>query len=128
MPMHHAVVWLDHHSAQVLQFDAEQVQAQAVKSRHHATRQHGSEVRDQHEFYAEVCAALAGIAEVLVTGGNIGLADFKHYADKHQPAVAAQIVGYETVDHPSDKQLVALARSYFVKAGRMAGLPTPTAD
>ncbi len=126
MSLFHAVVWLDHHTAQVLQFDADQVQAQTVKSHSHPTRQHGSEVREQHEFYALVCAALADIREVLVTGGNTSLADFKHYADKHQPAVAARIVGYEPVDRPSDKQLVALARSYFVKADRMAGLPTPT--
>lgn len=127
MPMFHAVVWLDHQIAQVLQFDAEQVLGQTVKFHSHPTRQHGSEVRDQHEFYAEVCAALAGIREVLVTGGNTGLADFKHYVDKHQPTVAALIVSYETVDHPSEKQLVALARSFFLKAGRTAGLPPPKA-
>ena len=127
MSLFHAVVWLDHHSAQVLQLDADQVQTQSVKSHSHPTRQHGSEVRDQPEFYAQVCAALADIGEVLVTGSNTSLADFKHYADKHQPAVAARLVGYEPVDHPSDKQLVALARNYFVKADRMAGLPTPTA-
>ena len=126
MPMFHAVVWLDHHSAQVLQFDADQVQGQTVKSHSHPTRQHGSEVRDQHEFYAQVCAALAGITEVLVTGGNTGLADFKHYVDKHAPALAPRVVAYEPVDHPSEKQLVALARSHFLKSDRMAGLPTPT--
>jgi hypothetical protein len=29
------------------------------------------------------------------------------------------------VDHPSDKQLVALARQFFLKHDRMAGVPTP---
>ena len=42
------------------------------------------------------------------------------------PTLLPQIKGYETVDHPSDAQLVALARKYFVKFDRMAGLPTPT--
>lgn len=127
MSLFHAVVWLDHQNAQVLQFDADQVQAQTVKSHRHYTRQHGSAVRDEHEFFGEVCSALAGITEVLVTGGHTAQADFKHYAEKHQPAIAACIVGYETVDHPSDNQLVAMARQYFVKADRMAGLRTPTA-
>ena len=102
------------------------MQAQTVRLHSHPTRQHGSEVRDQDEFYAQVCAALANIREVLVTGGNTSLADFKRYADKHQPPLAARIVGYEPVDHPSDKQLVALARNYFAKVDRMAGRPTPT--
>lgn len=126
MPLFHAVVRIDHHSAQVLQFDANQVQAQALKAHSHPTKQHGSAVRAEHEFFGEVCDALAGITEVLVAGSHTAQADFKHYVAKHRPAVAAQIVGYETVDHPSDNQLVALARDFFLKYDRMAGVPTPT--
>ena len=122
----HAVAFIDHAQAQVLQFDAEHVEAQTVKTHTHQTRQHGSAVRSEHEYFGHVCDALADIAEVLVTGPKTGLADFKHYADKHRPETAARIVGYETVDHPSENQLVALARKYFVKHDRMAGTPTPT--
>lgn len=126
MTLFHAVVWIDHQQAQVLQFDAEHVQASKVKAHTHHTAQHGSAVRSQHEFYAQVCGALAGIAEVLVTGSRQAQADFKHYVDKHRPATARQIMGWETVDHPSEKQLVALARKAFLKIDRMAGTPTPT--
>lgn len=122
----HAVVFIDHTQAQVLQFDAEHVQAQKVKTHTHQTRQHGSAVRSEHEYFGQVCDALDGILEVLVTGSKTALADFKHYADKHRPEIAARIVGYETVDHPSENQLVALARRYFLKYDRMAGTPTPT--
>ena len=125
MTLFHAVVWIDHQSAQVLQFDTEHVQAQKVKAHSHHTKQHGSAVRTEHEFFGEVCDALAGIAEVLVTGSHTAQADFKHYAEKHRPALVPQIKGWETVDHPSDGQLVALARKYFVGFDRMAGLPTP---
>ncbi|RVT83839.1 hypothetical protein [Inhella crocodyli] len=126
MSLFHAVLWLDHHEAKVLQFDAEHVQAERVKSHSHHTKQRGSAVRTEHEFYADVCDALAGIAEVLVTGSRTAQSDFKHYVEKHRAALAPQIVGYETVDHPSDKQLVAMARQYFLKHDRMAGVPTPT--
>jgi hypothetical protein len=122
----HAVVWLDHQTAQILQFDPEHVQAQKVKAHTHHTAQHGSGVRSVHEFHGEVCDALAGITEVLVTGSHTATADFKHYAEKHRAETAKQIVGYETVDHPSENQLVALARKYFLKYDRMAGTPTPT--
>jgi stalled ribosome rescue protein Dom34 len=122
----HAVVWLDHKSAQVLQFDAEHVQAQKVKAHTHHTAYHGSGVRTEHEFFGEVCDALKGITEVLVTGSHTATADFRHYAEKHRAEAAKQIVGYETVDHPSEAQLVALARKYFLKYDRMAGTPTPT--
>lgn len=125
MALFHAVVWIDHHNAQVLQFDAEHVEAQKVKAHHHHTRQHGSGVRAEHEFYGDVCDALAGIQEVLVTGSHQGMADFRHYVEKHRAPVARQIVGYETVDHPSENQLVAMARKYFLKYDRMNGTPTP---
>lgn len=126
MSLFHAVVWTDHQSAQVLQFDAEHVLANKVKAHTHYTKQHGSTVRTEHEFFGALCDALDGIAEVLVTGSKTATADFRHYADKHRPQTAARIVGYEVVDHPSDNQLVALARTYFLKYDRMAGTATPT--
>ncbi len=126
MTLFHAVLWTDHQSAQVLQFDAEHVQTEKVKAHTHHTAQHGSGVRSQHEFYAHVCDALAGIPEVLVTGSHQAQADFRHYVTKHRSALAPHIVGSETVDHPSERQLVAMARKWFTAYDRMAGTPTPT--
>jgi hypothetical protein len=118
----HAVVWIDHQSAQVLQIDADPVQLKKVKAQtYHNTRQHGSNVRTEHEFFGEVCDALAGITEVLITGSNTAQADFRHYIDKHRASLTRQIVGWETVDHPTEPQLVALGRKYFLKHDRMAG-------
>lgn len=126
MTTFHAVVALDHHQAQVLQFDEAHVRGEKVKERGQHSRQHASGVRTEHEFFAAVCDALDGIAEVLVTGSRTALADFRHYVEKHRPAVAPRIVGYETVDHPTEAQLVALARKFFLRYDRMSGTPTPT--
>lgn len=125
MSLFHAVVWLDHHTAQVLQFDADHVETHKVRSSSRHTRTHGSGVRTEHEFFADVCTALTGIQEVLVTGSNTALADFRHHVDKHRPALARHIVGCEPVDHPSENQLVAYARQFFLKYDRMNGTPTP---
>jgi len=121
MSLPHSVVWIDHHSARVLQFDADHVQALKIKSQTHYTRQHGSAVRTEHEFFGEVCDALTGIAEVLVTGSHTAQADFRHYVDKHRPEAGRRIVHWETVDHPTEGQLLALARRHFVKHDRMTG-------
>jgi stalled ribosome rescue protein Dom34 len=126
MPLFHAVLWLDHHEAKLMQFDVDHVQSERIRAHSHHTKQHGSAVRSEHEFYGEVCNALPGIAEVLVTGSHTAQADFKHYVEKHRAALVPHIVGYETVDQPTDKQLVALARGYFLKHDRMSGVPTPT--
>lgn len=122
----HAVVWLDHQTAQVVQFDDAQADAQTVKAHTHHTRQHGSNVRTEHEFFGHVCDALEGPAEVLAVGPKTGIADFEHYARKHRPPTAARIVAYQVVDHPSDNQLVAFARQFFLKHDRMSGTPTPS--
>ena len=126
MALFHAVVRIDHPAAQVLQFDTAQVQRKVLKAHTHPTKQHGSAVRTAHAFFGEVCAALAGITDALVAGAHTTQADFRHDVDKHRPAVAAQIKADETVDHPSDNQLVALAQAFFLKYDRMHGVQLPT--
>ena len=125
MSVTHAVVWTDHQSAQVLQFDAAHVKAATIRAHNHYTRQHHSTVRTEHEFFSEVCGALDGIDTVLITGPHTAVADCRHYAQKHRPHVAAPIAGYEVVDHPTENQLVALARQYFLKHERMRGITNP---
>ena len=124
MSVSRAVVHIDHHKAQVLRLDAEQVQAQRIKAHEHFTRQHGSEVRTEHEFFADVCDALSGITDILVVGPHIAQADFRHYVDKHCVALAKQIVGWQAVDHPTEGQLLALARKYFIEQDGMARTQT----
>jgi stalled ribosome rescue protein Dom34 len=119
--VHHAVVRTDHQQAQVLRFDETQVQTQTVHRHAYTTAQHKSGVRSEHEFFGAVCDALDGIAQVLVTGTHTALTDFRHYADKHRPQLATHLVGYEAVDHPTDPQLVALARAFFQRQDRLDG-------
>lgn len=126
MSKFHAVVWIDHSRAEVLQFDPDEVEAQQVRAHHHATRQHHSAVRDEHEFHAAVAEALVGVTEVLITGPGSAPVDFESYCRKHRPAVLKQLAGVQKVDHPTPAQLVALARDFFLRHDRMQGVPTPT--
>jgi hypothetical protein len=121
MSVTHAIVWIDHHSARLMQLDTDPVLSTRIKAHVHYTRQHGSAVRTEHEFFGEVCDALAVAREVLVSGSSTALADFRHYVDKHRPAVAHLIVGWETVNQPTEEQLAAFARKYFKAYDRMTG-------
>jgi stalled ribosome rescue protein Dom34 len=129
MSLFHAVVWMDHQQAHVLQFDAEAVQAQRIHARsHHSSRHadhHGGGERELSAFHEEILAALAGAHEVLLVGPGLAHEHFKRWCEQHHAAMAKTIVGSDKSDHPTDPQLVALARSYFVKFDRMAGTPTP---
>ncbi len=126
MSQFHAVAFVDHQCAQVLQFDSMLVVERKVHEHFKFTRQHHSGVRTEHEFFGEACDAFDGIAEVLVVGGHTGLADFRNFVTKHRPLAAKRIVDYEVVDHPTQRQLVALARRYFVQYDHMNGTQTPT--
>jgi stalled ribosome rescue protein Dom34 len=124
MTTFHAVVWIDHQNAQVLQFDDEHVQAQRVKAHTHHTRQHGTDVRHERAYYAEVAQTLVGVQEVLVVGPGTAPKDFRKHCDDYAPAIAEAIVETQPADHPSEHQLVALARKFFAKYDLMVGLPT----
>jgi hypothetical protein len=126
MSLSRAVAFIDHHHAQVLQFSAEEVLVRKIQEHLHFTRQHGSSVRSEHEFFAEVCNALDGIAEVLVTGRHTGLDAFRNYVEKHRPLTAKHLVGYEVVDHPTENELLALARVHFARYDQLGGMSLPT--
>ena len=127
MALSHAVAWIDHHTAQVLQIDAEQVLDRKVTEHVRYTRQHGSNVRSEHGFFAEVCnAPQAGIESVLVAGSHTAQADFRRDVEKHRPAVAAQIAGWETINHPTEGEIVKMAREFFVKRGELVATPRMT--
>jgi len=128
MSFNHAVVWLDHAEAHVMGFNAEEVEAKQIhaksshKKLHHKSGAPGSghETEDQ-SYYHEVAQALGGAGEILIVGpSNAKLFLLKHL-QKHDPAVAARVVGIESIDHPTDGQVVAYARHYFVAADRMRG-------
>lgn len=73
---------------------------------------------DQH-YYHEVVEALAGAAEILIVGPGQAKLELIKHIHSHDHAVSDKVIGVKTVDHPSDAQLVAFARKYFVAKDRM---------
>lgn len=122
MSTFHAVVWMDHCEAHVLMFDREHVQAQRIKARSH--HKHQGKSGDHGAFFADVAAALAGTHEVLLCGPGLARSQFRDWCAGHQPAAAAAVVDSVVADHPSDAQLVALARQYFKHFDSMAADPS----
>ena len=122
MSTFHAVVWMDHQEAHVVMFDREHVEAQRIQSRSH--HKHQGKASDTAAFYAEVAQALTGTHEVLVTGPGLARNEFRDWCTRHQKGIAAVVVDSVASDHPSDAQLVALAKQYFKKFDAMAADPS----
>jgi stalled ribosome rescue protein Dom34 len=122
MTTFHAVVWLDHTEAHVLNFDREHVEAQRIHSRSH--HKHQGKAADNAAFFGDIAAALSGAHEVLLTGPGLARTQLRDWVASHLPLLDKAIVDSVASDHPSDPQLVAMARTYFKKFDTLAADPS----
>lgn len=116
----HAVVFIDHHEAKIHHVDLNSFDEKTIASPHAHVHRHPKGAAEGHEhpddqkhFFAEVAKALQNAEEILVVGPSTAKLQLINYAHTHDRALAAKIVGVETVDHPTDNQLVAYAKKYF---------------
>jgi hypothetical protein len=72
---------------------------------------------DEHRFFREVAQTLEVNRQILVVGPSKTKLHFLRFVEKHDPALAQRIVGLESMDHPTDAQLIAYLRHYFGEAG-----------
>ena len=123
---YHAVVWLDHREARVFHFSPTEVDKMVIhpdhptRHLHHKANAVGSgHAAPNHEYLHAVTAAFADAGAVLVAGPGSAKTELVSHVEKHDPKLRKLIVAVETVDHPSDGQLVAHARKYFKVEDRM---------
>lgn len=126
MSLSHAVVWLDHQEAHVIQFNTDNHENSTVttKSKHSHVRQKAGMVGSGHvtagqNYLHEVAEAIAGSSEILIAGSGTGKLKLIKHMNKHDPRAAEKVVGVETVDHRSDGRLLAYAKKYFLRADNM---------
>jgi hypothetical protein len=109
----HAVAWIEPLDAHVLALAPAHAVDERVNKPLHYTRQRGSLLRGQHEFFSEVCEALADSKSVLVVGQHDPETAFRQYVSKHRPALALHVVGWQTMAHPTEPEVLTLAREFF---------------
>ena len=74
---------------------------------------------EDHAFLHAVAQSFADAGEVLIAGPGSAKTELVKHIEQHDPTLKKKVVGVETIDHPSDGQLVAHARKYFSAADRM---------
>ena len=124
----HAVVWLDHREAKVVDFSVDDKHVVNVHHKgghrqvHHKAGATGSgHSNDDGHFFDAIVAALDDAREVLVTGPGNAKVGFREHVAKRHAALAGRIVGVETLDHPTEGELLAYARRYFKRVDNMLG-------
>lgn len=129
----HAVAWIDHNEAHILHFNADESEQLTVHSKHRKGHLHhksgqvgdGRSAEDR-PFYQAASDALMGAEKILIVGPANAKSELEKHMKHHARDLAACIVGVETVDHPSDGQILKLARKYFDVAERIVA-PGPRA-
>ncbi len=128
MSHYYAAVWLDHAQASVFLFSPEDVEKHTAHSsspKPHVHHKRGSvgpgHLGEDKAYFQHVVDLLRGAQEILVVGPGSAKLELIKFIHKHQHDLDAKVVGVETVDHPSDGQILAYARKYFVARDRMVG-------
>jgi stalled ribosome rescue protein Dom34 len=86
---------------------------------HKANSGDSGHVPVEKAFLRRVGEALSQAGSILITGPASAKNELAAYLKHDQPGVAAQIVGIEAMDHPSDGELLAFARKYFAPDDRL---------
>jgi len=122
---YHAILWIDHKEAKVFSIDSENRIANVENTAgdthiHHRAGAMGSghEHEDAHYLKA-VANALATAHEIVVTGPAQAKLELMHWMKGNAPQTAVKVLGVETLDHPTDGELVAFAKRYFRAKDRM---------
>lgn len=121
MPLNaRAIVWIDHAQARLIQFDGETSVTHVIRPDggtphlHHKANaiDDGHEPENQMYFHA-VGKALATVSAVLVTGPANAKTELMKHLGRHDPVLLKKVSAIQTVDHPTDGQLLDLGRRYF---------------
>ena len=126
MSHYHALVWIDHMQAHVMHISPQDVEKSIIQPHHPHHKVHsrvgtlgdGRAPEDQ-DYYHRVATALEGASEILIVGPAQAKLQLVKHIHAHDPGLVDKLVGVETVDHPSDGQLVGYARKYFQVRDRM---------
>ena len=115
-----AAVWMDHHEARIFtavagRFEESTVLAHDKRVHPHPTgpKGHHNHPDDAHRFFREIAHALTSADSVLVVGPSTAKREFFRYVHEHERALEPKLAHIEVVDHPTDAQVVALAKRYF---------------
>ncbi|CAN5197777.1 hypothetical protein BH10PSE11_BH10PSE11_38510 [soil metagenome] len=112
----HAVIWIDHREARVFHLGGDDVE-RLVLHPEHPERRVDLKIEDPHYLKAAM-DAISDAGAVLVIGPAHTKTDLVKYVEQHNPKLRSIIAGVETVDHPSDGQIVALAKKHFKATDR----------
>jgi hypothetical protein len=115
-----AIVWIDHAQARLIQFDGETSVTHVIHPKggtphlhHKANSIDDGRAPENQVYFHAVVRALATASAVLLTGPANAKIELVKHMTRHDPALMTKVSTVQTVDHPTDRQLLDYARRYF---------------
>jgi stalled ribosome rescue protein Dom34 len=128
MSYQHAVVWMDHLRAVVIDFSIDKENVHLVESPtehrqiHRKAKSIGSaKAEEDHDYFDEVVVAIGDAREILIVGPGVTKTTFATDLSRRHAAVSKLVVGVEKADHPKADELLKYARTYFRKIDNLRG-------
>src|SRR5512135_1053297 len=122
----HAVVWIDHAETRIFEFGTTGVEQRRIRPTdrpgniHHKAGTFGSgHAQPDTHYFSAIADALKPIHEVLIVGHGQAKTELAHFIRDHVATLAPRIMGVETLDNPSEGEIVAFARKFFEAKDRM---------
>jgi len=126
MSHYHAIVWLDHVEAHVMHISPDDVEMSLIQPKQPHRKLHSrvgtlgdGRASEDQDYYHRIAEALKGAHEILIVGPAQAKLRLVKHIHSHEPELMSKVVGVETVDHPTDAQLAAFARTYFLSKDKM---------
>jgi hypothetical protein len=124
---YHVCVWIDHREARVYLLlghdDSEITKIFSESPVYHIHRKADhvglGTLPTDPDFLADVAKALAPARAILICGPGKARTELAGYLNDHAPALGRRVWAIEPMDHPTDREMVAMARKYFRAADRM---------
>ncbi|HVJ44088.1 MAG TPA: hypothetical protein VM639_21475 [Dongiaceae bacterium] len=123
---YHAILWIDHHEARVIHFNATEADEKLIHPSHpprhlHAkvgsasgTHQHGDK-----SFFHDVANELRAAHLFLVVGPSTAKNEFVTYLEGNDRELLAKLDSVKAMQQVSDNELVAAGRRHFKASDRM---------
>ena len=123
---YHALVWIDHQVARIFHFNEEKNETEIIHSTHpHQHLHHKANSGDSghasvdKQFLEKVCTALEPCGAILIAGPSGAKTELHTLIEQRHPQLANRISAVETLDHPTDGELLAHGRKFFKADDRM---------
>ena len=110
-------IWVDSEHAKLFHFSSKELTHKNYTSSAAMHQKQGEDksnhLKKEHHFFKEFMPDLTDAEKILILGPGMAKQHLEKFLKDHHSELAKKIVGCESVDHPSEPQIIAIARKFF---------------